>query len=136
MYKKITKIPDFVFAILTFFIPIALLFIFFSPDFYKKEIIKFGYLFLIAILCFIFSLSISILWIKLKIVSFNFVFYYPVIDFSFVLILLTYNLSTNPGLLALRIILVLASIFLIIPSLIFKEKIKALMIQKSLRPKK
>lgn len=68
--------------------------------------------------------------------SFNFVFYYPVIDFSFVLILLTYNLSGNPGLLALRIILVLASIFLIIPSLIFKEKIKALMIQKSLRPKK
>ncbi|WP_434336877.1 MAG3450 family membrane protein [Mesomycoplasma conjunctivae] len=124
MYKKISKLPDFVFAILTYFLPIFLLFLFFSPDFYKREIISFGYLALISILYLFLSFSISLLWTKLRVVGFGFIFYYTIISIALIFILLTYNLTNSTLLIALRVIIVFIIILLIIPALIIKQKIE------------
>ncbi|ADQ90919.2 hypothetical protein B5M19_01650 [Mesomycoplasma hyopneumoniae] len=123
MYKKITKIPDFLFALLTIILPISLIYAFFSPDFYGKTIISFWILLLITILNFFLCFLISFIWIRLKIVNFSFIFYYPIILFSFSILLVTYPLNSSKSLVILRVFLVFLSIFLIIPSLIIKKKI-------------
>lgn len=124
MYKKITKIPDFFFSFITIFLPIGLIFAFFSPDFYGKVIISYWILLLVAILNFFVCILISLIWIRLKVVQFSFIFYYSVILFSLTVLLLTYPLSLNKNLLSLRIILTCTTIFLIIPSLMVKKKIE------------
>ncbi|ABO93484.1 MAG3450 family membrane protein [Mesomycoplasma hyopneumoniae] len=123
MYKKITKIPDFLFALLTIILPISLIYAFFSPDFYGKTIISFWILLLITILNFFLCFLISFIWIRLKIVNFSFIFYYPIILFSLSILLVTYPLNDSKSLVILRVFLVFLSIFLIIPSLIIKKKI-------------
>ncbi|WP_462097737.1 MAG3450 family membrane protein [Mesomycoplasma hyopneumoniae] len=123
MYKKITKIPDFLFALLTIILPISLIYAFFSPDFYGKTIISFWILLLITILNFFLCFLISFIWIRLKIVNFSFIFYYPIIIFSLSILLVTYPLNDSKSLVILRVFLVFLSIFLIIPSLIIKKKI-------------
>ncbi|ABP01138.1 hypothetical protein EHI52_06260 [Mesomycoplasma hyopneumoniae] len=123
MYKKITKIPDFLFALLTIILPISLIYAFFSPDFYGKTIISFWILLLITILNFFLCFLISFIWIRLKIVNFSFIFYYPIILFSLSILLVTYPLNDPKSLVILRVFLVFLSIFLIIPSLIIKKKI-------------
>ncbi|MHA0290906.1 MAG3450 family membrane protein [Mesomycoplasma ovipneumoniae] len=123
MYKKITKIPDFVFALIIIFIPISLIYIFFSPDFWQKEIISYWILAIIGILNFFVCFFTSLVLTRLKVVDFSFIFYYTVILFSLTFLLLTYPLNSTRALLILRVILVLISIFLIIPSLIIKKKI-------------
>ncbi|MHA0315317.1 MAG3450 family membrane protein [Mesomycoplasma ovipneumoniae] len=123
MYKKITKIPDFVFALIIIFIPISLIYIFFSPDFWQKEIISYWILAIIGILNFFVCFFASLVLTRLKVVDFSFIFYYTVILFSLTFLLLTYPLNSTRALLILRVILVLISIFLIIPSLIIKKKI-------------
>ncbi|WP_341507871.1 MAG3450 family membrane protein [Mesomycoplasma ovipneumoniae] len=123
MYKKITKIPDFVFALIVIFIPISLIYIFFSPDFWQKEIISYWILAIIGILNFFVCFFVSLILTRLKVVDFSFIFYYTVILFSLTFLLLTYPLNSTRALLILRVILVLISIFLIIPSLIIKKKI-------------
>ncbi|MXR33588.1 MAG3450 family membrane protein [Mesomycoplasma hyopneumoniae] len=123
MYKKITKIPDFLFALLTIILPVSLIYAFFSPDFYGKTIISFWILLLITILNFFLCFLISFIWIRLKIVNFSFIFYYPIILFSLSILLVTYPLNDPKSLVILRVFLVFLSIFLIIPSLIIKKKI-------------
>ncbi|WP_431357095.1 MAG3450 family membrane protein [Mesomycoplasma hyopneumoniae] len=123
MYKKITKIPDFLFALLTIILPISLIYAFFSPDFYGKTIISFWILLLITILNFFLCFLISFIWIRLKIVNFSFIFYYPIILFSLSILLVTYPLNDSKSLVILRVFLVFLSVFLIIPSLIIKKKI-------------
>ncbi|CAT05360.1 HYPOTHETICAL PROTEIN MCJ_006660 [Mesomycoplasma conjunctivae] len=97
---------------------------FFSPDFYKREVISFGYLALISILYLFLSFSISLLWTKLRVVGFGFIFYYTIISIALIFILLTYNLTNSTLLIALRTIIVFIIILLIIPALIIKQKIE------------
>ncbi|ATP59872.1 MAG3450 family membrane protein [Mesomycoplasma dispar] len=124
MHKKITKIPDFFFALITIIAPIGVVYAFFSPDFYGKELISYWILFVISVLIFLFSIVVSTILTKLKVVNFSFAFYYSVISFSLTILLLTYPFSLFWKLLILRVFLVLLSIFLIIPSLIIKKKIE------------
>ncbi|ENX51024.1 hypothetical protein MFC_01365 [Mesomycoplasma flocculare ATCC 27716] len=103
--------------------PISLIYAFFSPDFYKKTLVSFWILFLIASLNFVVCFCVSLVWTKLKVVSFSFIFYYPVILFSLTVLLLTYPLNYSENLLILRVFLLFLSVLLIIPSLMVKKKV-------------
>lgn len=126
MNKKITKIPDGIFSFLLVIIPFLLIFLLLSPEIHvkydnvTKELVpsvSFGVFFSIGFVYWLAITLLSVLFYYLRMTKFSFPFYNSVLALSFWMIMCTYPL-TNQGYTWLRVLIIIISILLIIPTLI------------------
>ncbi|WP_033161139.1 MAG3450 family membrane protein [[Mycoplasma] collis] len=108
------------------FIPALIIYFFLSPDIYKKEIIPYYFLFLIALAYLIVFFFSALFFILIKVLKLNFLNYSLTIAICFFLIIISYPLTLKNEriLILIRILLIFLSTFSFIPIFLITKYIE------------
>ncbi|WGI36356.1 MAG3450 family membrane protein [Mesomycoplasma lagogenitalium] len=119
---KNTKIPNFIFTIFIVLFPAIAIFISFSPEIYKKEIIEYKYLILISIGYLILIFLILFILIYLKVLPITFFNYNLPFMICLFIIIISYPLDGKW--IILRIFLIILGTFIAVPTMLITNIIQ------------